>query len=105
MERELISTRFGLFQWSDDGNGLYILDGAANTAGNNISHQLAGLQYADFYYIDLTQAGYPEQKLAGDIPIYLPNVGAWAYSPEARAMAGTFGIEGQGPVFSLLFLP
>lgn len=109
MEHQVVSARFGLFQWSADGNGLYILDGSANTVGNTVSHQMAqmaGAQYyADFYYIDLTQDGYPEEKLASDIPIHLPDIRAWAYSPEARAMAGTFQVDGQGSVLGVLLLP
>jgi hypothetical protein len=99
---EIVSPRFGLIQWSQDGSGLYVLDGAANTSSHTLDYILGGVQYTDFYYIDLTQETYSEQKLAGDIPLYLPYISAWAYSPEANAMAGTFDLN--GPTFSTLFL-
>jgi hypothetical protein len=104
MESQMVSQRFGLFQWAADGTGLYVLDGAANTAGNSVSYILRNEpRLADFYYIDLTQTGYPEHQLANGIPVYLPYTGAWAYSPEAQAMAGTFGLDDLGRVFSILF--
>lgn len=102
METQLVSPRFGLLQWAHDRNGLYVLDGSANTAGHQVDYVLSGVHYADLYYVDLTQETYPEQKLAGDIPLQLPYWGSWAYSPEARAMAGTFIIN--GPVFGILLL-
>jgi hypothetical protein len=101
MEWELVSPRFGLLQWSRDGSGLYVLDGAANSVGHLIDYIL-DVQYADFYYIDLTDETYPEQKLAGDIPIYFPYNCGWAYSPEANAMAECFAVEGY--TFGILFL-
>lgn len=103
LEYERVSSRFGVFQWSGDGNGLYILDGAANTVLGYVKYLDLGLgvRYAELYYIDLTQETYPEQKLAEDIPIDIP-YGEWAYSPEARAMAGKFYLE--MPVFGILFL-
>lgn len=105
LEYELISTRFGLFQWSDDGKGLYVLDGAANTVGDMITYILhEGPKYVDFYYLDLTQEGYPEQRLASDIPVYLPYNGAWGYSSKARAMAGIFGLSEADRGFGILFL-
>ncbi len=102
LEHQLVSPRFGLFQWARDGSGLYILDGSTNTAGHYVDYILGGVRYADFYYINLTQETYPEQKLAGDIPLYLPYLGAWAYSPEAQAMAGRFDVN--GPIFAILLL-
>lgn len=106
MEYQMVSPRFGMFQWNDDGNGLYILDGSASTAGNRGDHiddLVEGkVNYADFYFIDMTQATFPEQKLAEGIPVNLPYSGAWAYSEEARAMAGSFDLNGS--VFSILFL-
>jgi hypothetical protein len=103
MEHQLVSSRFGLIQWAQDGSGLYILDGSANTAGQAIDYILGGeVHYAELYYINLTQETYPEQKLASDIPLSLPYSGAWAYSPEINAMAGTFDVN--GAVFAILFL-
>lgn len=103
LENQLVSLRFGMFQWTHDGGGLYVLDGSANTAGNSIEYILNDeVNYADLYFIDLSLDAYPEQKLVGDIPLDLPYSGAWAYSPEARAIAGTFDIKGS--VFGILFL-
>jgi hypothetical protein len=102
MEWEIVSPRFGLLQWSQDGSGLYILDGAANTPSHEHEYNIDGVQYADFYYIDLTKDTFPEQKLAGDIPVYLPYTGEWSYSREINAMAGTFALE--GPKFAILFI-
>jgi hypothetical protein len=102
MELEVVSQRFGLLQWSQDGDGLYVLDGAANTSSHTGEYILAGIQYASLYYIDLTDETYPEQKLASDIPIYLPYIRAWAYSPETNAIAGTFDLEGE--TLAILFI-
>jgi len=103
-ESQLISSRFGLFQWTNEGNGLYVLDGSANTAGHSVNYSFSGMQLADFYYIDLTRETPREEKLLGDIPLYLPYLGAWSYSPEAEAMAGMFDLDGRGPMFSILSL-
>jgi hypothetical protein len=43
-----------------------------------------------------------ELALFSDIPLSLPYSGAWAYSPEINAMAGTFDVN--GAVFAILFL-
>jgi hypothetical protein len=99
---EVVSTRFGFFQWAGDGNGLYILDGSANTVGNYAAYIIASrVHYADLYYIDLTQETHPEQKIAADIPLYRSYFGAWAYSPQAQAMTGTFAPSN---TFGILFL-
>lgn len=103
LESQLVSLRFGMFQWTRDGRGLYVLDGSANTAGNSIEYVLNDeVNYADLYFIDLSLDAYPEQKLAGDMPIDLPYSGTWTYSPEAQAIAGTFDVKGS--VFGILFL-
>lgn len=91
LEYQLVSTRFGLFQWSRDSAGLYVLDGSANTVGSITT--VRQVRYTDLYYIDLTQASYPEQELASGIPIYPSFSSAWAYSPEAHAIAGTFDVH------------
>ena len=102
MDHQLVSPRFGVLQWATDGKGLYILDGSANTVGNSFAHGNRGVLYAELYYIDLALKGYPEQKLAGDIPLYLPYPGRWTYSPETRIMAGTFNLDSGERIFSIL---
>lgn len=106
LEYELVSSRFGVFQWALDGNGLYVLDGSANTVLGYVKYRelSEGIRYAELYYIDLTRETYPEQKLAEDIPIEIPYLGAWAYSPEVLAMAGVFNLKGCGLVFGILWL-
>jgi hypothetical protein len=98
---QVVSTRLGLFHWADDGSGLYVLDGSAQTS---LSYLDSGSRvlYTELYYIDLTEGTFPEQKLASDIPMHLAYSGKWAYSPEANAMAGIFDLD--EPIFGILSL-
>lgn len=93
LEIQLVSSRFGMFHWADDGNGFYVLDGSANTVAHSVEYVLDDIQKADLYYISLMQEPYSEQKIAEAIPLSLPYKGSWAFSPEANAMAGTFAID------------
>lgn len=53
LEHHVVSPRFGMFQWSRDGNGLYILDGSGSMAGHEIDYLLdEELNYTELYYID-----------------------------------------------------
>lgn len=100
LEYQLVSSRFGLFQWARDGSGLYVLDGSASTSGSITT--VREVRYTDLYYIDLTQESYHEEKLATSISMYPRYTSAWAYSPEANAMAGKFDI--QKSIFSVMLL-
>ncbi len=100
LEYQLVSSRFGLFQWARDGNGLYILDGSANTADSVTT--VSEVRYTDLYYIDLTQEPYLEERLTGAIPMYPRYTSVWAYSPETNAMAGEFDVHQS--VFSIMLL-
>ena len=51
------------------------------------------MAFTNLYFIDLTKELFPEQKIAGNIPILLPYTGPWSYSEKAHAMAGVFNFR------------
>jgi hypothetical protein len=85
LESRIISERIGLFQWSNDGQGMYILDGAL--------YPLEGsreLRATSLYFVDMTQEPFQETLIANDIPYHPPNsLGTWhwAYMPATKALA------------------
>ena len=102
MDLYRVSDRFGSFMWLDDGSGLYILEGLANSVAHAVEYVLEGSQYVDLYHVDLSEQKPTENLLAIDIPTSIPYIGTWAYSPDSHALAGTFGND--GTTFGILLL-
>lgn len=84
-ESQVISERVGLFQWSNDGRGMYILDNALNLLEESRESRSTSL-----YSIDITQEPFQETLIANEITYHPPNsLGTWywAYMPATKALA------------------
>lgn len=105
MESQLVSDRIGMFQWSADGYGLYVLDGGfypvdpyADTSGKRMT---------TLYYLNGTTQLGKETIIAQNIPYYPPNSSGtwlWSYLPEVHALAYV-GYGGASEFGVLLLMP
>lgn len=88
LESRLVTDRMGLFQWADNGQGIYVLDGAFYPPSTEPVP--FDMRETNLYYIDLTQNPPQEYLIASGIPYY-SNTGYgtwnWAYSPAFQAIA------------------
>lgn len=87
-ESRLVTDRMGLFQWADDGQGIYVLDGALYPPSTEPVP--FNMRETNLYYIDLTQNPPHEYLIASGIPYYSnTDYGTWnwAYSPTFQAIA------------------
>lgn len=96
LESHLVSDRIGLFQWSADGQGLYVLNGGLNPV--DPYEDSSGERKVELYYVGVTTPPGEERIIATDISYYPPNSSGtwlWGYSPIAQALAyvGHEGIE------------
>ncbi|MCB0033474.1 MAG: PEGA domain-containing protein [Anaerolineales bacterium] len=88
LEHDLITDRFGLFQWASDGRGVYVLDEAFTPFDVSLlrTAREASLYFIDIVHVNLSQ----EYSIASNIPYY-PHTfyGSWnwAYSPTSHAIA------------------
>lgn len=88
LESRLVTDRVGLFQWADNGQGIYVLDGALLPPSTEPVP--VDTRETDLYYIDLTQNPPQEYLIARGIPYYShTDYGTWnwAYSPTFQAIA------------------
>lgn len=88
LESGLVGDLIGLFQWSADGQGLYVLDGGLYPV--DPYEDSSGEQKVKLYYVDVTTQPGEERIIATDIPYYPPNSSGtwlWGYSPPAQALA------------------
>lgn len=88
LESHLLSNRIGLFQWSADGSGLYVLDNGLFPM--NPYEDTTEMRKTELYFIDVTTRPGEENIIATDIPYY-PNTSSgtwlWGYSSSAQALA------------------
>lgn len=88
LESRLVTDRVGLFQWADNGQGVYVLDGALLPPSTEPVP--FDMRETNLYYIDLTQNPPQEYLIASGIPYYSnTDYGTWnwAYSPTFQAIA------------------
>lgn len=88
LESHLVSDRIGLFQWSADGQGLYVLDGGLYPV--DPYEDFSGERKVELYYVDVTSQPGEERIIAADIPYYPHNstgTWLWSYSPFVQALA------------------
>ena len=83
--------RFGLFQWTPDSDGLYILDNAVFPL--KMDEHLWEKRISSLYFINVT-GNSPIEHIIADNIVYYPKNGLgtwlWAYSPRNNAIAGGF---------------
>lgn len=88
LESHLLSNRIGLFQWSADGSGLYVLDGGLYPV--DPYEDTAGMRKTELFFVDVTTRPGEENIIATDIP-YHPNNSSgtwlWGYSSSSQALA------------------
>lgn len=87
-ETKLISERFGPFQWTENGSGLYILDNGIFPVTENAIE--FNVRESTLYYANLTQDESQEIKIASNISYYPKNslsAWLWAFSPSSNAIA------------------
>ncbi|MBP6472819.1 MAG: hypothetical protein KA773_20390, partial [Chloroflexi bacterium] len=88
LESHLLSNRIGLFQWSADGSGLYVLDNGLFPM--NPYEDTTEMRKTELYFIDVTTRPGEENIIATDIPYYPNNSSGtwlWGYSSSAQALA------------------
>jgi hypothetical protein len=88
LEHRFITERIGFFQWADNGQGIYVLDGASYLPSTQPAS--FDMRQTNLYYIDLTQSPPHEYLIAQNIPYYPHNgygTWNWAYSPTSQAIA------------------
>lgn len=86
LELQLVTQKFGLFQWEPNGNGIYVLDGAFTPFD---ALEIGSLRTTDLYYVEIGTHIIQEHMIASGIPYYSPtNYGSWnwAYSPTSQTM-------------------
>lgn len=87
-ERRLVTDKFGLFQWAETGEGIYILDGASYPI-NPLEPSGFNVRETNLYYVDLSQEPPQEYLIASKIPYYPRSdygMWNWAYSPIFQAI-------------------
>ncbi|MBK8987128.1 MAG: hypothetical protein IPM39_13795 [Chloroflexi bacterium] len=88
LESQQISDHIGLFQWSANSSGLYVLDGGYYPV--DPYGEPTNMQEVTLYHIDTASESGNETIIAAQIPYYPSNsYGAWlgGYSPSIRALA------------------
>lgn len=87
LESRLVSHKFGLFQWAEDSQGIYVLDGAfLPFEMSDIGH----MRQTHLHYVDIIKESPQAHLIADDIPYHpFSYYGSWqwAYSPEHTAIA------------------
>lgn len=86
-ESRLVTDKFGLFQWAENGKGIYVLDGAFFPLE---SSDLGHMRETNLYYVDISQNPPQEYLIASNIPYYpFSDKGTWnwAYSPIHQSIA------------------
>lgn len=104
-ESELISDRFGPFQWAENGSGLYILEkGVFPVTDNPLDFDVRDVT---LYYVYLDQENLQESELARNILYYPKNSSSawlWSYSPNSNAIAYV-GLQSEEELGILLLNP
>lgn len=104
LQAELLTSRFGPFQWNDEGSGLFVLDGAVVF---EFSEDILAQRQAELYYIDLSNRPFEETLLFGNIDFHphdSPSAWHWSYSPEVQAIA-MVGLSSKNELGILFLLP
>lgn len=87
LQAELLTNRFGPFQWDDEGSGLFVLDGAVVF---EFSEDRLAQRQAALYYIDVSNRPIEETILFANIDFHpqdSPSAWHWSLSPESQAIA------------------
>lgn len=87
-ESRLVTERVGLFQWAENGQGIYVLDGALLPP--SVEPVPFHMREVNLYYVDLTQNPPHEYLIASGIPYHSNTAHGtwnWAYSPTSQAIA------------------
>ncbi|MCA9934985.1 MAG: hypothetical protein KC415_13720 [Anaerolineales bacterium] len=88
LESQQISDHKGLFQWSDDSLGLYVLDGGHYPV--DPYQESTNIREVTLYYVDVENESVKEMIIAAQIPYYpSSSYGTWlgGYSPAVNALA------------------